>query len=633
MALKELRGASRSWIAGIFVALLVISFAAWGVADIFRNPGGRGVARIGGAWIGTIDFQERLRMAADRKSRDVGKRVTLAEAQAMGLPARVLDQMVDEQALDNVARKIGLGVHDETLKRLIRSTPAFQGPDGRFNAETYKSLLAQNHLTPEGYQAAIRADIVRSQLQDAIMSGTQMPRGLIENLLSYRAEMREVSYVMLEPSFAGDIAAPDKPTLEKFVATDKAAYSTPELRSFVVLVFRPADFIARIQVSDSELMENYKFHEKEYAVPEQRDARTVAFANEAETRDAMTLIESHKKTLEEIGRGRGLKDEELAFKASTKKDIPDPVVADAVFASQAPGPVGPINGALAWTIAEVKSITPGRTRTFDEMKDEIRKNLAKSRVDDLIDETVNKFEDARAGGATFEETALKLNLTLVKYEAVDAQGRDHTGKPIMTQPEAPDLLKAAFQAEAGADLDPQPMSEGGQFVVRLDNVAPPALKPFEEIEAQAHAAYDAKERKARLEAKAKALVAAHAKDGMGAVAAELGLAPVTLPAPLHRSGDNQILSADLVDGLFQARPQTLVAGEGVADGKVVIATVLKVDRPSATELAQGVQAVSGQVDVSLAQDAVANYINAARSRLNVKINQSTLDQATTNSRL
>jgi peptidyl-prolyl cis-trans isomerase D len=635
MALKELRAAGKGWIAGMFMIILVTSVGAWGISDMFVNFGGRGVARVGGDWIGTNSFQERLRFAADRVGRDLGKPLTAEQAQKMGLPARVLEQMIDERAVDVVGQRLGLGVHDDTLKRVIRSTSAFQGGNGQFDPQLYKNLLAQNRLTPARYEADLRADITRSQLQSAVAQGSFMPRGLLETLIAFRGEMREVSYVLLEPGLVGNIPAPDKATLQGLINAEKDTYSTPELRSFVALLIRPEDLTAqaRSQIADSEVAEQYKFHEAEYKIPEQRTVRIIAFPSEAVARQAMASLESHAKSFEEVGRTHGFKVDALAFKAQARKDVADPEVATAVFAATGPGFIGPVNGTLAWAIAELKEITPERVRALDEVKDEIRESLAKARAEDLVYETVSKFEDARAGGSTFEEIAATLKVPLVKYDEVDAQGRGRTGKTVASGHEAEDLLTAAFQAEVGVESDPAARTEGGQFVIRLDTVAPPALKPFEEIETAARAAYESTQRAARLKAKADELVTAHAKDGLGAIAAELGVPAATLPAPLRRADESEVLSPKLVEDLFRARPQTLILGDSAQAGKFVIATVFRIDRPSPTDLAQGVQAVGQQVDRTIAQDVAQTYVNAARAHLGVKVNQRMLDQATSAARL
>src|SRR5262249_4252186 len=152
-----------------------------------------------------------------------------------------------------------------------------------------------------------------------------------------------------------------------------------------------------------------------FVVPEQRVAREISFPTEADARAAMKELQSHAKTFEQIGKARGMKDDAIAFKTQSRKDIADPVVVDAVYGAKGAGVVGPVNGTLAWWIAEIKEIIPERQKTFDEVKGDLRKELAKTRAQDVIENAVTQFEDARAGGSTFEEIAQKLNVPIVKY--------------------------------------------------------------------------------------------------------------------------------------------------------------------------------------------------------------------------
>ena len=55
--LDTIRNTAKSWVAGIFVALLVLSFAIWGVGDIFRGGGTQNVAEIGDEAITVKEFE------------------------------------------------------------------------------------------------------------------------------------------------------------------------------------------------------------------------------------------------------------------------------------------------------------------------------------------------------------------------------------------------------------------------------------------------------------------------------------------------------------------------------------------------------------------------------------------------
>lgn len=46
--LQTMRKAARSWVAGILIGLLVISFAVWGINDVFRGRTQTAVAVVDG---------------------------------------------------------------------------------------------------------------------------------------------------------------------------------------------------------------------------------------------------------------------------------------------------------------------------------------------------------------------------------------------------------------------------------------------------------------------------------------------------------------------------------------------------------------------------------------------------------
>src|SRR5215510_2243144 len=114
--LRGLRKASSNWLGKVVMAavvgFLVISFAIWGIGDIFRGFGRSTVAKVGGTEISVEQFRlfynERLQQIA----RQVGRPVTMDQARAMGLDRMVLGQMISEMLLDERARKLGLNVSD-----------------------------------------------------------------------------------------------------------------------------------------------------------------------------------------------------------------------------------------------------------------------------------------------------------------------------------------------------------------------------------------------------------------------------------------------------------------------------------------------------------------------------------------
>src|SRR2546423_85158 len=114
--LRGLRKASSNWLGkavmAAVVGFLVISFAIWGIGDIFRGFGRSTVAKIGRTEI-TIEqfrqtYNDRLRQIGSR----LGRPITADQARALGLDQQVLGQVVAETALDERARQLGLTLAD-----------------------------------------------------------------------------------------------------------------------------------------------------------------------------------------------------------------------------------------------------------------------------------------------------------------------------------------------------------------------------------------------------------------------------------------------------------------------------------------------------------------------------------------
>ena len=121
----------RKNVAGIFakvlIALLVLSFAVWGVADVITGVGRSVVASIGGNDIGSEEFRQEYQQQLDTMSRQFGRRLTPTQARAFGLENRVLETMIGARAVDNHAKELDLSITSKAVEDSVRKDPIFQG--------------------------------------------------------------------------------------------------------------------------------------------------------------------------------------------------------------------------------------------------------------------------------------------------------------------------------------------------------------------------------------------------------------------------------------------------------------------------------------------------------------------------
>jgi SurA N-terminal domain len=81
--LQQLRVASKSWVASVIIGVLVLAFAMWGVADIFRAGLDNVVAEVGSTDITDLEYDSQLRAQLRNLSAQSQTPLTMEQARAI----------------------------------------------------------------------------------------------------------------------------------------------------------------------------------------------------------------------------------------------------------------------------------------------------------------------------------------------------------------------------------------------------------------------------------------------------------------------------------------------------------------------------------------------------------------------
>src|ERR1700759_1548875 len=131
--LRGLRKASSNWLGKSIMTLvmrvLIVNFGVWGIADIFRGFGQSTVAKVGHTEISLNEFRQIYTDRLQQIGRQFGRPLTPEQARAFGLDRQVLQQTIAEAALDENARRLGLGQSDDQIRDVIMNDPNFKGVD------------------------------------------------------------------------------------------------------------------------------------------------------------------------------------------------------------------------------------------------------------------------------------------------------------------------------------------------------------------------------------------------------------------------------------------------------------------------------------------------------------------------
>lgn len=611
---------SKSWMATLLMGGLTLSFVVWGIADVFTNIGGRSVASVGGVEIDQSEFERAYKNFLRNQGQQMGTEITPDMAQKMGLGRVALQQMVSRTALNNEATSLGLVTSDEAVAQNVRGMQAFRGPMGQFDHATFLQAVQNAGYTEDQFVAEVRQDITREQLTQAVEADFAIPSGYAQALFLYINEKRAADYVILTPEAAGDVPAPSDAVLAAYVKANPNRFSTPEYRDADYAAITPADVAGQVNVTDDEIKKEYDAHKDTYVIAEKRDVQQIEFKTERDATTARAKIEAGT-SFDALAAQRGLKPAQMSLGTLSPTDIPDPDRAKAIFALALNEVSRPVKtGFGGFVLMRVTKITPGVTKTLDDVKEDIRKNLATALAANKLVDIVNAYSDARSSGDDLAEAAKKSGMKTGHLVGVDATGLKADGTKAET-PADPEFLPAMFKGEVGEDVDPFPTKAGAYFALHINGSTPPKLKALDLVRADATASWTAAQRSTLLANKAKTLAAQAAKDkSLDNVARDLKVTVQHSPA-LSRNTNDTMFSAALIQKIFAAAPGGVEYGPQGLSGNFVIARVTGIAHPPIDPRNPAFQGGAAQLSQTVAGDFSIALANAARARQGVKVNE------------
>jgi peptidyl-prolyl cis-trans isomerase D len=314
------------------------------------------------------------------------------------LENRAFNSLVNEKLIAQEAKKLGLEVTKKEVQNRILAYPAFQFK-GRFDEALYRSLLQQNRMKPEEFEAEISRQLLREKVEQFLTTLLPVTDKEILDQYTYAQEKVKIGYVHIQPGKMKKTVELDPAELETFFKDHKEDYRIPEKIKIAYIVIDPETFKESATPSDQQITEYYEDNLDKFRQEKEVKARHILFklskdmSEEEETKvkekalsvlkmaregeDFATLAKEYSEgpTREKGGelgwfsRGRMVKPfEEAAFNMK-KGEISDLV-----------------RTSFGYHIILVEDIKEAHTETLDEARPQIIDILTKITATDLAQE-------------------------------------------------------------------------------------------------------------------------------------------------------------------------------------------------------------------------------------------------------
>ncbi|UTP37704.1 peptidyl-prolyl cis-trans isomerase [Phenylobacterium sp. LH3H17] len=614
--LAATRRFAKSWVAAVLIGLLVVSFAIFGINDVFKGNFSNDVITAGSRGVSAADFKREFDQFRKNAEQEMGQPVTVEMAVENRVDARVLEELASREAFGELLYKAGIRPSDGLMEKEIRKIQAFFNPiSGAFDKALYQQRLNEAGLTPEKFDTIMRDEIAQSHAISAMVNGLRVPRAYTALGAVYSLEARDVGYFPIDPRSVEQPKLPTDAQLTAFMKQNEAQLTRPELRILTVVAFSPAMIQGVLPIDEAEVQKRFEFRKDTLAKAETRSLIQIPAKDAAAAR---TIAARLAKGEDAGAIAKSLGVEAITYVDKPRTAVADPRVGQAAFALKAGEVSGPIQGALGFAVIRVDKITPGQTVTLDQIRPQIEAELRKDAASEKVYALSQAYEDARAEGANLPDAAKKAGVPAMTVGPVTAQGTGAQGQPVPGL--TPKILEAAFGLPAGGESDIQEIGNGEYFAVRVDRVIPKSMPPLAEIKPQLIRVWMMQELVKRMQAKADTFVARLNKgETLEAVATAAG-SKVARVVGLDRqnAGQSQALSRDALMKAFGAKPGEVFVAQDPRFG-LVVAKLEGVRAPPPANLARITEETRPQMTMGLFREVGETARRAAREEVKVKI--------------
>lgn len=580
--------------------LIVPSFMLVGLDGYNRMDGkGAAVAKVDGVDISQTEWDEAHKQEVERLR---GSMPNL-DPKLLDTPQAkyaTLERLVRDRVLRVAGERLSLVTSDQRLARDLQDNPsiaALRRADGTLDMERYRQLVGSQGMSPEMFEARVRADLSQRQVLGGLGVSGLSATSAADAALNAYFERRQLQVAAFTTAEYAARVNPTDAELEQFHKDNPQLFQAAEQANIEYLVLDAEALRKAITLSEADVRTYYDQNAARLSGKEERRASHILITAPASA-PAAQRQQARAKAEELLAQVRKAPD---TFAEVAKKNSQDPGSApnggdldffargamvkpfeEAAFALKKGDISDLVESEFGYHIIRLTDIKAPKARSFEEMRPEIEADLKKQQAQRKFAESADAFTN----GVYEQSDSLKPTADRLKLEVRTATGVTRTPAPGTTGILAnPKLLAALFSSDVVQNKrNTEAVETGASQLVsaRIAQYQPARTLPFAEVRERV--------RERLLAARGAELAR---KDGQEKLAAWKA-APATAGLPeavVVSRAETRKLPAKVVDAALRADPTVLPAWVGVdlgAQGYAVVRVneVLPREAPAAAAAAQ-----------------------------------------------
>jgi len=189
--LNILRNFSKTKVAGVLVAIIIIPFIFWGMGSVFSGGNKNSIAKINNHNLSTQDFADHINNSKINPE-------YIKENINDNILEKLLTQLISKSLIDIEINELNFLISDEFLAKKIKIEKSFQDENNNFSRSKYEKFLLENSMQSVKFEQGIRNNELKKKLFTYIGGGIKAPFFLTNK--TYKDELKtiEIDYLNLD---------------------------------------------------------------------------------------------------------------------------------------------------------------------------------------------------------------------------------------------------------------------------------------------------------------------------------------------------------------------------------------------------------------------------------------------------
>jgi peptidyl-prolyl cis-trans isomerase D len=365
-------------------------------------------------------------------------------------------------------------------------------PNGTLaSKDQFEAALAQQGITLQDVVDEARDQVILTKLQSAVLGSVVVTPKDIEDEFRKKNEKAKIEYIAFPPAKFRDQVKPTDEEERKYYESAKASFTQPEKLSYQVVVLDQEKVAATIQVTDAQLRAAYSNSLDNFRMPERVHARHILLKTDGKSdAEKKALKAKAEDLLKQLKNGADFA--ELAKKYSedgTKDQGGDlgwfthgqmvPEFDSAAFALKPKELSGVVTSQFGYHIIQVLEKDPAKLKPFEEVKDQLAKEVRDQSVTDKMQMLGDQMHAALVQSPkSSEEVAKKFGAEVFTMSAVAE------GAAIPTLGVNPEIDNALVGMKPDQVSDLLYLANNRVAVAILNGRTPGRPAEFNEVQAQ-----------------------------------------------------------------------------------------------------------------------------------------------------